>query len=56
MLSFQQFSQVVVPSVNGPPVASVGLVVRRSSPMGATGVSAEPIIQHGVYADVPLSA
>ena len=26
-------------------------MVRRSSPMGATGVSAEPIIRHGVYAD-----
>lgn len=25
MLSFQQFSQVVVPPVNGPPVASVGV-------------------------------
>lgn len=56
MLSFQQFSQVVVPPVNGPPVASVGLVVRRSSPMSATGVAAEPIIRRVVYADVLLSA
>lgn len=35
MLSFQQFSQVVVPSGNGPPVASVGCWwLCRSSPMG----------------------